>query len=186
MRKKEISDQTKENLKNTFWKLYTKKEIDKITVKELCDKAGYNRGTFYLYYKDIYDIFNQIEKELLDATMQILNTATESEQLDFSKHMSMIMEMAQKYSSYVSVLLTRQNNNRFSLKLKETITPLLTPYLINPKCSEQEKEIIIEFYMSGLLAAIAKWLQEEDAMPINDFIRFVLNKILHINTIETL
>lgn len=183
MKKKEISDQTKENLKNTFWKLYTQKELDKITVKELCDKAGYNRGTFYLYYKDIYDIFNQIERELLDATMQILNTATESEQLDFSKHMSMIMEMAQKYSSYVSVFLKRQNNNRFSLKLKETIAPLLIPYLIDQECSEYEKEIMIEFYMSGLLAAIAKWLQE-DTMPINDFIEFVLNKILHINILE--
>lgn len=45
--------------------------------------------------------------------------------------------------------------------------------------------MIIEFYMSGLLAAIAKWLQKKDAMPINDFIGFVLNKILHINIIAT-
>lgn len=88
------------------------------------DNVNYNRGTFYLYYKDIYDIFNQNEKELLDATMQMLSTATESEQLDFIKHMSMIMELAKKYSSYVSILLTRQNNNRFSLKLKEIIAPL--------------------------------------------------------------
>lgn len=94
--------------------------------------------------------------------------------------------MAQKYSLYVSVLLKRQNNNRFSLKLKEVMTPLLTPYLIDQEYNAQEKEIIIEFYMSGLLAAIAKWLQEEDAMPINDFIEFVLNKILHINMIEKL
>lgn len=186
MRKKEISDQTKENLKSTFWKLYTNKELEKITVKEICDNAGYNRGTFYLYYKDIHDIFNHIERELFDATTRILNTATENENLDFSKHMSMIMEMAQKYSSYVSVLLKRQNNNRFSLKLKEVMTPLLTPYLIDQEYNAQEKEIIIEFYMSGLLAAIAKWLQEEDAMPINDFIEFVLNKILHINMIENL
>lgn len=92
MRKKEISDQTKENLKSTFWKLYTNKELEKITVKEICDNAGYNRGTFYLYYKDIYDIFNHIERELFDATTRILNTATENENLDFSKHMSMIME----------------------------------------------------------------------------------------------
>lgn len=82
-----------------------------IKVNASVNKIVHNHGTFYLYYKDIYDIFNQIEKELLDATMQILNTAIESEQLDFSKHMSMIMELAKKYSSYVSVLLTRQNNN---------------------------------------------------------------------------
>lgn len=184
MRKKEISDQTKKNLKSTFWQLYTEKELDKITVKEICAKAGYNRGTFYLYYKDTNDIFHQIERELLEATTHILNNVTESEQLDFGKHMSMIMEMAQKYSSYVSVLLKRQNDNRFSVKLKETIAPLLTPFLINQDCSMLEKEIIIEFYMNGLLAAIVRWLQEDDSMPIDDFIVFVLNKILHIHLIE--
>lgn len=181
VKKQEISEKTKESLKRAFWHLYTKKELDKITVKELCDIAGYNRGTFYLYYKDIYDIFNCIENELLNATAKILNTATENTELDFSKHMSMIMEMAQKYSAYVSVLLSRQSNNQFSSKLKEMIIPLLEPYLIRQECNKQEKEIIIEFYMSGLLAAIAKWLQTEDAMPINDFIDFVLKRILYVD-----
>ena len=67
------------------------------------DLAGYNRGTFYLYYKDVYDILASIEAELLQASEQILETARESELSGLKNHMSMIMELARKYSAYVSV-----------------------------------------------------------------------------------
>ena len=31
-----------------FWKLYEKKELEKISIRELCQTAGYNRTTFYV------------------------------------------------------------------------------------------------------------------------------------------
>ena len=67
MRKQpEVTEQTKANLRTAFWSLYKEKAIEKITIKEITDAAGYNRGTFYLYYKDVYDLFNKIEEELLE------------------------------------------------------------------------------------------------------------------------
>ncbi len=36
-----------------------KKDINKISIGELCRLAGYNRTTFYVYYKDIYDLLNK-------------------------------------------------------------------------------------------------------------------------------
>ena len=48
-------EQTKENLVEAFWTLYKDKPLEKITVKEITDKAGYNRGTFYSYFKDTYE-----------------------------------------------------------------------------------------------------------------------------------
>lgn len=60
MRKQpEVTEQTKTNLRTAFWELYKEKPIEKITIKEITDAAGYNRGTFYLYYKDVYDLFTQ-------------------------------------------------------------------------------------------------------------------------------
>lgn len=53
----QITEQTKACLREAFWTLYTKKPIEKISIKEITDLAGYNRGTFYLYYKDVYDLF---------------------------------------------------------------------------------------------------------------------------------
>ena len=48
MRKREeITAQTKQNIIDAFWALYCEKRIEKITVRDITNKAGYNRGTFY-------------------------------------------------------------------------------------------------------------------------------------------
>ena len=55
---------TKKVIKDTFLSLLEKKDISSISVKELCDIADVNRGTFYRYYEDIYDLLKKIEEEL--------------------------------------------------------------------------------------------------------------------------
>lgn len=44
---------------NAVFDLATEKELDKITVLELCDRAGINKSTFYLHYKSIDDCFQK-------------------------------------------------------------------------------------------------------------------------------
>ena len=62
---------TKQALQEAFWELYKNKSIEKISVREITERAGYNRGTFYLYYKDVYDILEQSEQLLI---REIYNT----------------------------------------------------------------------------------------------------------------
>ena len=54
---------TKKVIKDTFLSLLEDKDISNISVKELCDIADVNRGTFYRYYEDIYDLLKKIEEE---------------------------------------------------------------------------------------------------------------------------
>ncbi|WP_277408818.1 TetR/AcrR family transcriptional regulator [Lacrimispora xylanisolvens] len=61
----EITMQTRKNLADAFWQIYCEKRIEKITVKEITTKAGYNRSTFYEYYTDVYDVLEQIEASVL-------------------------------------------------------------------------------------------------------------------------
>ena len=44
--------------------LLEKKDIDYITVKEICEKAGVNRSTFYLHYDNIDDLFKETIERL--------------------------------------------------------------------------------------------------------------------------
>ena len=39
--------------------LLEKKEFEFITIKEICQKAGVNRSTFYLHYENIMDLFDE-------------------------------------------------------------------------------------------------------------------------------
>ena len=64
---------TKKLLTQALTELLQKKQINEITVKELTDLADMNRGTFYLYYRDIFDMLEKIEAELfqkLDSIAQ--------------------------------------------------------------------------------------------------------------------
>ena len=56
-------EKTKNSLINAFLELRAKKEIEKISVKELCAKADVNKSTFYTHYKDIYDLSEQLEQQ---------------------------------------------------------------------------------------------------------------------------
>lgn len=64
---------TKSAIINAFLQLRAKKPLERITVKELSDIAEINKATFYLHYRDIYDLSEALENELLDDVFSKLN-----------------------------------------------------------------------------------------------------------------
>lgn len=57
----EITDETRKNFVEAFCTLYQKIPVEKITVKEIAEKAGYSRVTFYSYFSNPYDVLNYME-----------------------------------------------------------------------------------------------------------------------------
>ncbi|MBD5555183.1 MAG: TetR/AcrR family transcriptional regulator [Roseburia sp.] len=68
MDKREIK--TKRNIKNAFLMLRSKKEIEQITVKEIAEKAEISKATFYLHYKDIYDLSDTLGIEIVENILK--------------------------------------------------------------------------------------------------------------------
>lgn len=61
MGKIETNKQQKEDsLLNTAFYLFTTKGLSKTSIAEISEKAGMAKGTFYLYFKDKYDIRNKL------------------------------------------------------------------------------------------------------------------------------
>src|SRR5699024_12791978 len=72
MSKMSRTEETRKNLIEAFWELYREKPLMKITVKEITDKAGYNRGTFYTYFSDVYEMQDILKKSLIPEKDMIL------------------------------------------------------------------------------------------------------------------
>ena len=64
---------TKKLLTQALTELMQQKQVKEITVTELTDLADMNRGTFYLYYKDIFDMLEHIEDNMFQALNEILD-----------------------------------------------------------------------------------------------------------------
>lgn len=73
----EKKEEKKKKLMEASFKLFTKKGIKNTSVQEITDDAGTAKGTFYLYFKDKYELQDQLiirkSKQLFNDAIKALN-----------------------------------------------------------------------------------------------------------------
>ena len=57
---------TKANIKRAFIELLKEKSLQKITVRELSERADINRKTFYAYYTGMEELLTSVMDEMLE------------------------------------------------------------------------------------------------------------------------
>ncbi len=72
--------QKRESLFNTAFKLFTTKGWGKTSISDIVNEAGVAKGTFYLYFKDKYDIRNKLISH--KSSEIFLKAANDLEKLD--------------------------------------------------------------------------------------------------------
>ncbi len=82
MGKSELNKQKKrEALLNTAFELFTTQGINKTTINNIVEAAGVAKGTFYLYFKDKYDIRNKLIAHKASRIFSIADEALSKTQL---------------------------------------------------------------------------------------------------------
>ena len=66
------TSRTKKAICDAFAELMYEKELSKITVQELADRADVGRATFYKHYYDIYDVYEKMESTFLIELGEII------------------------------------------------------------------------------------------------------------------
>ena len=62
---------TKRLIKEAFTELLEKNKLNKITVKQICENADINRSTFYAHYCDQYELFDEIQEDIINITPKV-------------------------------------------------------------------------------------------------------------------
>lgn len=160
----EVTAQTKQNLIDAFWSLYCEKRIEKITVKDVAQKAGYNRGTFYTYFIDVYDVLEQIEQSLIPALDEL-------PPLTMPKHnigmpLDRFLKLYEQNSQYYSVLLGDHGDPAFASKLKNSTKPMLKQaFSADCAMDDIELDFILEYVLSAMIGIMSYWFLQNKALP---------------------
>lgn len=64
---------TKKAIKNALMALASDKNLSEITVTDISDIADINRKTFYVYYKDVYDLIDDIENDIISKLIPLIS-----------------------------------------------------------------------------------------------------------------
>lgn len=105
---------TRSALKRSLTTLLQQKSIRDISVKELTELADVNRGTFYLHYKDVFDLLEQSELDLLDEFESMFDGI--SGDAFFNKPQELferIYSMCKDNADFVRVLLSENGDIKF-------------------------------------------------------------------------
>jgi hypothetical protein len=156
----EITEQTRQNLIEAFWSFYTTKRIDKITVKEITNKAGYNRGTFYEYFQDVYEVLEVIENislPTLDELPPLVDVNSNS-----PGFINSFMALYQEKYKYYNHLLGDNGDPAFQRKLKNSLKSSIILALKNKEEVDLEEiDIMLEYILSGMIGILIYMFQQK-------------------------
>jgi len=152
---------TKKLLRQGLTKLMSEKKINKITVKELTDLVDVNRATFYLYYKDIFDMVESIENELFDDFKRAFekftnDTASYDNMLSF---FIFVFEFVQDNAEMCKILLGPDGDYYFIEKFKNAIKQHQPN--MNNTFSQIKLNYFRPFIISGCIGVIQQWLEDD-------------------------
>ena len=180
----ELTGQTIRNIKEAFWKLYEEKPIEKISVKQITDLAGYNRATFYLYFSSVRDVRDQIEDDLIARRDAMLDASVHDGKLDITPELTALPVALSRYGK---VLLGPHGDPKFVERAEESVWPYIQPILFpdTPNVEDikdpQERrrlELLKHFYLSGILGIFRAALNDPDLIAPTEVGRFMSEELL--------
>lgn len=167
--------------------LLEKKDFEYITVKELCNKAGVNRSTFYLHYESMNDLL----KETIEMISQLFEQAfpisfdemaSKIENMPLSDLIFINKEYLLPYLNFIKtnkkIFKAAQRNPqcmeigpRVLVVCKHILVPIYKRFNI----PEKEHKYWISFYNQGLHSIINRWVQNECEETVEELIEIIVH-----------
>ena len=167
MRESHRSIETKERFKKAFFTLYAERKIETITIKEVADLAGFNRGTFYLYYKSIYDLLQKTEQELLEDFSKRVEYHVKLYYGEINNPDEKVFQEMQenflKNGDYFKVLNGENGDPRFKAKMKNIVKDAYRKHL-NIESGKRVSmfEYLLEYLVEANTSIIQYWLENRE------------------------
>ena len=166
-RKPERTAATRGAFLEAFYYLYDRTPVEKMTIQALADRAGYNRSTFYEYFEDIYDLIGSIEQEMLSIIRKdiLVRIGKLEEEKDF---VSILSGIYRDNWRSMTVLFGEAYFPKFAATLKRELIPAFADRMGLPM-ERPETGFLLDFYLSGILAVIGRWVSAPDEMTMEEF-----------------
>ena len=149
---------TKRVICDCFLELLKDQPIQKITVKAICEKADINRSTFYRYYKDAYDLMEQIANDLWEKfRQQFIDQAVIDTQQAL---LAMFTAIKNNRIPYIILLSENTGIEYFSRMVNNSYEFYRNGFEKRyPTLSDDQRRRVYYFLTEGCLAVTTDWIR---------------------------
>lgn len=168
---------TKKAIHQAFIQLLKEKSLNQITIAELSEKADLGRGTFYLHYRDIYDLYEKVEEELYNELTEIFDQFkpyTTSESL-LLLTTAVAKFIDQKRELFLLLIQSNANGNVLH-KIKE----IFKDKVLTDECYQQistYEQLEALFIVSGVIGVVEEWIVADLDLTLKE-VSTILHQLL--------
>ena len=161
---------TKRLLKDALLEILKTKPISAVTVRELCDGAGINRGTFYLHYATPLDLLRDIESDILDDNFVAFEDFMKD---DYDRsYLSSLIGNLWSFRETFCILLGPNGDPSFLSSLKDrvrerTVSEWNTEF---PEYKREHLDFLFDYVFPGFTSLMLSWF-EKGTISAEEFTR---------------
>lgn len=137
------------------------KPVSKVTVREVCERAGVNRSTFYAHYLDVYDLFQRVEQHMGEMFReQLFSAGNETGRWSFRQAIERVFEFIYQYREFFGFYFMELNRASDILRvLVEPFAEQIDRLKTQKFGGDAEMLYHFTFFTAGMGAIIARWLE---------------------------
>lgn len=155
-----VMNHTKSAIIASFDELLNERPLNKITVKDIVDRCGVNRNTFYYYFDGIPSLLEEIVQRMADEIIQAHSK--------FGSPMDCITPFVQYCADHKKAILHIYRSVQreiFFMYLDRAAMYIVSQYIEATTADlfitaehEREKTLLIKYYKCALVGGLLDWL----------------------------
>jgi len=164
---------TRRLLKQGLAELMQEKDFKDISVKDVTDRMDLNRGTFYLHFRDLYDLLDTVENDVLRDLQSIMDAYRPSPKKDTLLPMlAPISQYVHENENICRILFESSATQDFIYRLRDMISQN-GKALIKERFPDAQENVMtnfLSFITYGVIGLIRQWFDNGLDMPTDELI----------------
>ena len=169
-------------IREAYTVLLKEKDLSKITVTDIVNRADINRATFYAHYPDVRGVTEEIENEIIAKMLEVLK---EFEFTNFFRNPTPLLLQLSRHleedAEFYRILIKANGSEMFMEKLKK----VFTDYMLNdsdiPEDMRHSKMVSLRvcYFAGGIVNLYKQWFRGDLNCTLND-IALEVSKLLQL------
>ena len=170
---------TQKAIREALISLMEEKSLERITMKEIAERADVDRKTVYNYYSGIHEIHEALEAELIqqfETAMSEINCGLDEPYILFAGMTRVLQENMALYDRIASMKHNQQMIYKIVSFLKGKVHQALE---VRTDISEEKKEMITTYLTVGIVSVYYQWFTTGKQQPLEELSKDVKKLSMH-------
>lgn len=167
---------SRQMIKKAFAELLNEKDMGKITVTDIVERAGISRGTFYAHYLDVYDLYMAIQANMMETIDEgISAVGAPSIIVDPTMAIKAGITFIAEKKPYYKLFVTSSRSTEFINRMASYIIEKLSCEAENIFEGEDINtyKLFLQYTLGAIQSVVVKWIDEEINISTDELIVFL-------------